>query len=278
VDVFERFGPKIDAREQFAQDRDVLLRLVRELDPDEWELPTAAAPWVVRDVVAHLLGDDLGRLARTRDGHSLVHPRAGEALPTFLHRINDEWVHATRRLSPRVLVDQLEATSSQVLAMWWDLDLDAVGGEVTWAGPDPAPVWLDCARDFTEYWVHQQQIRDATGRSDPRGPGVVHTVLDTFLRAVPHTVAAQPRPDGATLAVEVGGAGGGRWTWRCEGGRWRWAQHADPPTTIVAFPDPDPLWRLCTRMIEPDEARRRVSLSGDEELAAAMLRIVSIIR
>ncbi len=273
-----RFGPKIDARDEFAQDRAVLLRLVRDLDAGEWERPTAAAPWVVRDVVAHLLGDDLGRLARTRDGHSLVRPVAGDAFPTFLHRINDEWVQATRRLSPRLLVDQLEATSSQVPAMWRDLDLDVVGEAVTWAGPDPAPVWLDCARDFTEYWVHQQQIRDATGRADARGPGAVHTVLDTFLRAVPHAVSAHPRPDGATLAVEVGGAGGGRWTWRCEGGRWRWAQHAGPPTTLVAFPDPDPLWRLCTRMIEPDEARRRVSLSGDEELAAAMLRIVSIIR
>ena len=53
------------------------------------------------------------------------------------------------------------------------------------AGPDPAPVWLDCARDFPEYWVHQQQIRAATGRTGNDDPKVVHAVLDTFLRTEP---------------------------------------------------------------------------------------------
>ena len=34
-----------------------------------------------------------------------------------------------------------------------------------WAtGRDPAPVWLDVAREYRERFVHQQQIREATGR------------------------------------------------------------------------------------------------------------------
>ncbi|HYH32486.1 MAG TPA: maleylpyruvate isomerase family mycothiol-dependent enzyme [Pseudonocardia sp.] len=273
-----RFGPRIDAREEFAQDRAVLLALLHDLGPDEWERPTAAAPWLVRDVVAHLLGDDLGRLARTRDGHTGLAPEPGEPLAPFLHRINDEWVHAARRLGPRLLLDVLETTSPQVLALWRGLDLDAIGEAVTWAGPDPAPVWLDCARDFTEYWVHQQQIRGATGRAPVDGPRAVHTVLDTFLRAVPHTLSPHPRPAGTTLAVTVDGPAGGHWAWRCDGERWLWAPPAGGADTLVAFPDPDPLWRLCTRMIEPDEARRRVSVSGDGPLGEALLQIVSIIR
>ena len=32
---------------------------------------------------------------------------------------------------------------------------------VNWAGPEPAPIWLDPAREYTERWVHQQHIRDA---------------------------------------------------------------------------------------------------------------------
>jgi len=42
---------------------------------------------------------------------------------------------------------------------------------VSWAGPEPAPVWLDAARDFSEYWTHQQQICDATGQAPcPKHP------------------------------------------------------------------------------------------------------------
>ncbi|HEX3202686.1 MAG TPA: hypothetical protein VHW42_12245 [Actinomycetes bacterium] len=41
---------------------------------------------------------------------------------------------------------------------------------VSWVGPDPAPNWLDVAREYSERWTHQQQIRDAAeipGRDGP---------------------------------------------------------------------------------------------------------------
>lgn len=45
------------------------------------------------------------------------------------------------------------------------LDLNALGGPVEWAtGSDPAPAWLDIAREYMERYIHQRQIRDATGR------------------------------------------------------------------------------------------------------------------
>ncbi|MGH3585125.1 MAG: maleylpyruvate isomerase N-terminal domain-containing protein [Pseudonocardia sp.] len=55
MEALGQFGRRIDARDVFGRDRDVLLQLLRDLSPDEWERPTAAAPWVVRDVVAHLV-------------------------------------------------------------------------------------------------------------------------------------------------------------------------------------------------------------------------------
>ena len=42
--------------------------------------------------------------------------------------------------------------------------------------------------------------------------------------------------------------------------------------------DADVLWRLCVRMIEPDDAERRARVRGEHELATAALQIVSIIR
>ena len=277
-EVAPGFGPRIDARRVLGQDRAALLHLLRELAPQDWKRMTAAAPWTVRDVVAHVLGDDLGRLARSRDDHQTTAPRSDERFADFIHRLNAEWVTAAARLSPRLLIDLLGSTSPQVLDLWRSADLDADGPPVSWAGPDPAPVWLDCARDFTEYWVHGRQIREATGRIDGDDPAVVHTVLDTFLRAMPHTLAAERRSDGSTVTLVVGGPGGGRWTWRSDGAQWRSADDEPHATATILADDADALWRLCVRMIEPDEARRRMRTTGDQALVATALHIVSIIR
>ncbi len=99
------------------------------------EQPTVAAPWVVRDVVAHIFGDDVSRLARGRDGHQVDAPGPGEPLPAFIHRFNGQWVNATRRASPRVLIDLLTVTTEQVVTFWASRDPDALGEPVSWAGP-----------------------------------------------------------------------------------------------------------------------------------------------
>jgi hypothetical protein len=64
-----RFGPPIDARAAFEMTRGGLLELLSGLDAEAWAAPTVASPWAVRDIVAHLLGDDVRRLSRSRDGY-----------------------------------------------------------------------------------------------------------------------------------------------------------------------------------------------------------------
>ncbi len=120
--------------------------------------------WSVKDVAAHLLGDYVGRLSLHRDRFQVLRPRADEAFPAFLDRINEEWGTASRRVSPPLLVDLLSVVSDELVRFWRTVDLDAVGASEYWAGPEPHPSWLDLAREYTEYWTHQQQIRKATAR------------------------------------------------------------------------------------------------------------------
>ena len=76
----------IDTRPELDRVRRALSVLLPELSAADWQQPTACAPWLVRDVVAHILGDDLARLSRSRDGHRSPGRAAGETLPVFLHR------------------------------------------------------------------------------------------------------------------------------------------------------------------------------------------------
>ena len=71
---------RFDARPLFGQVRSSLIQLLADLTPAEtplekmlWDSPTPAGDWLVRDIVAHLVGNDLGRcpdpetLTRGRD-------------------------------------------------------------------------------------------------------------------------------------------------------------------------------------------------------------------
>lgn len=272
------WGPAIDARPALRTERARLLELLRGLGPDDWHRPTVCGPWLVRDVVAHLLGDDLSRLSRSRDLYDSPGPSdPAEPLPALIARLNDRWVTACGLLSPAVLVDQLAAATPAVLSFWDGLDLDVLGEPVTWAGPRPAPRWLDCARDFTEYWTHHRQIRDALGADREDDAATDHTALDTFLRAVPHTLRDVEADRGDTVTIIVEGPPGGRWSWRCVDDRWTWQDgHPSEPTAAVTITD-DALWRLCTRGISPARARSLSSVSGRRALGDAVLDIVSII-
>jgi uncharacterized protein (TIGR03083 family) len=270
-------GPPIDVRPLFAPQQEAFASLLRGLTPAQWAQPTICPGWDVKDVAAHVLGDHIGRLSRHRDGYAAVRPRDGEALPAFLDRINGEWVDAARRISPRQLIDQLQATGNQVTQFWQAVDPDALGEAVSWAGPGPAPVWLDAARDFSEYWAHHQQISDAAGQAGLMGPGYAGPVIDTFMRALPHTLRRVDAPEGTVLQVTVTGPGAGEWA--CTRDRDRWSLHhrRHPKPNARVELDTDTAWRLCTRGITPQQAAKRTRIDGDHQLATAALQIVSII-
>lgn len=92
-----------------------LLGLLESLSPGEWEAPTAAPDWSVKDVALHLLGDEVGILSWQRD-HFSTAPASitnWQGLVEWVNQRNAEWVEAVRRMSPRVLCDLLRYTGLQ---------------------------------------------------------------------------------------------------------------------------------------------------------------------
>ena len=140
-----------------------LIELLSGLSDDDWDKPTVCTRWSVKDIATHLLGGQLGILSRKRDRYLFSgSPIKGwDDLVALINELNDVWVRAASRLSPPLLCDLLRHSGDQVCDYFKTLDPYAVGDPVDWAGPEPAPVWLDLAREYTEWWHHQQQIRDA---------------------------------------------------------------------------------------------------------------------
>ncbi|MGH3673221.1 MAG: maleylpyruvate isomerase family mycothiol-dependent enzyme [Pseudonocardiaceae bacterium] len=274
------FGPMVDTRLLFPREREELLELLGSLHPTDWSRATICPGWNVHDVVGHLLNDYLRRLSGSRDGFAGAVFANDETLPSYLARINDEFVRATRQCSPKVMVELLAYLGPQLDQTWAAADLNAPADtDVSWAAPDiPSPAWLDIAREFTEFWVHQQQIRDTVGRPGAQQPELLHPVLDTFLRALPHALRGQARPGGTIVRFTVTGAAGGRWHAVRASDRWRMAS-TDTVTEAAAqvTMDQDDLWRLASRGITPAEGRRRAVAEGDPALINAATSLLAVI-
>jgi len=266
--------------DRFAPLHAQLIALLRGLAPDDWGRPTACALWSVRDIAAHLLDDDLRRLSFHRDAQPppAAGPMGGAELVAFVNRMNAEWVAVARRMSPRVIVDLLEVTGPWVLDLFRATDPFAPAHwAVTWAGEDASPHWFDVGRDYTERWLHQQQIRDAVGAAPLTGRAWLHPVLDLFVRALPYTYRDTPAEAGSLVGVAIEGEAGGDWSLRREESGWRLYGGRLPGATATVTMSDDTAWRIFSKGLKGEAARARVTIGGDQALGAVAVGALAVL-
>jgi uncharacterized protein (TIGR03083 family) len=269
VHVLDRFEPLCDA----------LFDLLSSLPPDQWEQPTVCPGWTVKDLALHLLGGDLGILSRERDHYSTVsQPINGwNDLVAFINDLNAEWVTATRRLSPRVVCDLLRVSSPQVIAHFHSLDLSALGNPVSWAGPGPAPVWLDVAREYTERWHHQQQLREAVGAPGLTDPYYLKPVFETFVHALPRAYHDLPASAGTCVMLTISGGAGQTWCVYRDEQRWQLAVGQPIRADSRVVVPQEIAWRLFTKGLTAPNALPHVTFEGDTHLGQRVLETLAVI-
>lgn len=266
--------------DRFAPLHGALIGLLRGLREPDWSRPTACALWSVRDIVAHLLDDDLRRLSFHRDGQPFP---AGPPIESYadliaaINRMNAEWVGVARRMSPRVLIDLLEFTGPQVEALFRSIDPFAPAHwAVAWAGEERSEHWFDVGRDYTERWLHQQQIRDALGAAPLTERVWLHPVLDLFMRGVPVAYGSVDCDPGTSIHLAIEGEAGGDWCVRREADGWRLWQGMPPDAAATVRLSDDTAWRLFSKGLRPDVARARTRLEGDHSLGAVALGALGV--
>ena len=90
----------IDTRHFFRPVSTSLVALLRTLTETDWQRPTIAGSWRVRDIVAHLLDTMLRRLSFHREGMAPPPPARTIATESdfvaFINEMNAQWVTASR--------------------------------------------------------------------------------------------------------------------------------------------------------------------------------------
>lgn len=257
-----------------------LVELLNSLSSDEWNMQTVAKLWKVKDVAAHLLDTNLRTLSISRDGYVGEQPEnihSYQDLIDFLNNLNITWTNATKRLSPRALTDLLKSTGQQLSQHLASLDpfKDAVF-PVAWAGQKTSANWFNTAREYTEKFLHQQQIRDAVGKPGIMTKELYYPFIDIFMYALPHTFKDIPANPGTIVSLIVTSEIGGQWNIVKTESNWDLNKEIELNSDASVVISPDIAWKLFSKSLTPDQVIQQVQITGNQELGKHALKMISV--
>ncbi len=260
---------------------DLLIELLESLSPEDWQKQTLAPDWKVKDVAAHLLDGNIRSLSSSRDGYTAE--VAGQIndyhdLVSYLNLLNRDWVGAMKRVSPEMLITLLSVTNKLYSEHLSRLDPFAKSiFPVAWAGESESQNWFHIAREYTEKWHHQQQIRHALGGSSPLFSKLFFKpYLETSLRALPSQLKSFNADIGDTFSLKVSGEGGGEWHLLYSPEGWVYTTEAPSYTVTKIHIDDQVIWRMFSKQISSEELKNRVMMSGNKNLAELFLDMKAV--
>lgn len=257
-----------------------LLQLLRKLTPEEWNLPTIASKWTVKDIAAHLLDGNLRGLSVSRDSYFGVDSgsvHTYQELVAFLNNLNHQWTDAAKRLSPALLIDLLEWSGKQYHEHLCALDpFDPAVFAVAWAGQDQSENWFHIAREYTEKYIHQQQIRDAVGAEPLFSGELFRPFIRTFLYALPVAYRNRTAPEGTIIALQIGQGAVNEHRIIRMNNEWVLTEASEAPAAATIIMNPDTAWKVFSKGIRPETAMEQVTILGDQDLGRTALDMVAV--
>jgi uncharacterized protein (TIGR03083 family) len=277
TDQIRAVGPNLpDLLQALRVERRALLSILDALATDDWQQGTPCPGWTVHDLVLHLLGDDFGALSILRDRHGAPLPaHSAVSLAEAIDELNPgglgvppettAWVRASAgRLSPRMLRGLLRWSGDETHHFFAAVAYDAPSAMgVSWAGAPPSPHVLEVARQYTERWLHQQQLREATSRGPLTDPILTRVLIQALVHCLPVAYADTPAPAGAAVRLEVTDFPTVRIGLRREEPGWRLVpgrEVSDADCTIAA--PAEPLWRAWTTNGTTADLRAAATVQG----------------
>jgi uncharacterized protein (TIGR03084 family) len=187
-----------------AAEHAALDALVAGLDERDWETPTPAEGWAVRDQIAHLAnGDAAARLA-------VVDPDEFRArAPLAREQREQQWLARGRAMEPAELLAWWRDSRAALVEALRPLD---PATRITWYGP-PMSARSHATARLMETWAHGQDVADALGLTRPATARLHHIAhLGVITRGWSYATRGLTAPEGS-VRVELEGPSGEQWTW-----------------------------------------------------------------
>jgi uncharacterized protein (TIGR03083 family) len=231
--------------------------------PDrEWGLPTGCPGWTVKDHLSHLVDFEARALGRPAPEHE---PGPQPHVRNEMGRANEIGVDVRRpRTGAQVLAEFREVTGERLARLRTLTGQDLAAPVTTPAGPGTMADLLTLR--VMDSWMHEQDVRRATGRPGHVDGPAAGEAVDYLTRFLPYVVGKRAAaPDGSKAVFRIGGRD--PVAVQVAGGRGSLA--ADPGGATVSLVIPVTTFAALAggRSDAPDDAR----ITGDEPLGRRVL-------
>jgi hypothetical protein len=258
----------------------LLIDLLKSLTDDEWHSPTITKLWSVKDITSHLLDGNLRGLSYSRDNYFGEKPpiiNTYSDLVSFINQQNLTWTNASKRISPPVLIELLTKTGQQYHEHLATLKpFDEAIFSVAWAGQETSENWFHIAREYTEKFIHQQQIRDALGKQALFTRELFYPVINTLMYGLPLTYQNTIAEEGTIIRIKILTEIGGEWNIRKTKTAWQLIKNVEKMPNSTVCISPDIAWKLFSKGMSPQEAYDKVEILGNKSLGQIALQMVSV--
>lgn len=259
---------------------DLLIHLLEGLSNQDWEKQTVAPKWKIKDVAVHLLDGNLRTLSMLRDryyGEKPENINSYSDLVEYLNRLNADWIKATRRLSPKVIVELLKTSGTEYYEFLKTLNPnDKAEFSVAWAGESESKNWFHIAREYTEKWHHQQQIRFALGEDKTLlDEKLYHPYLDTSVRALPFHYRDTKGNKGETIKFTFKGNTDKNW-FLLFNENWELFTELDNNPDCEVIIQNEIAWRIFTKGINRKEAIQQSEIIGNREIGLKIFDMIAV--
>jgi uncharacterized protein (TIGR03083 family) len=251
--------------------------LGRGLTEPEWKLPTECPGWSVQDNLAHLSAIEARLLGRPEPDHELP-PELPHVKNPF-GRTNELFVDARRGWSGAdVLAEFEDVTRARINVLRGYRDEDFAAESWTPVGPGTV-------RDLLPFrlfdgWVHEQDMRRATGRPGDLDTPVAANGLDRVVKAMPFVIGKQAAaPEGTTVVLSLAGPLAREVVVGVVNGRARILDREPDTPTVRLTLTTETLARLGCGRIDPLDtiAVGGVGIEGDEVLGRRVVESMNFL-
>lgn len=253
----------------WRESADAILALAAELDDAEWDLPTDCPGWTVKDVVAHLAH------LESQLGHTEQNPPAVPGATDLVSTYTEAGVAERRDRTPAEVTAELAAAVELRTERLTDLPDDPTAPASVTPGGVPWS-WDTLLRNrVVDMWVHEQDIRRATGRPGGLDSTAAQVVVMTFSFAMPYVVGKRVKaPASSTVHWDVTGETPLQLAVRVgEDGRASAVETFDQPSTLLSM-STETFTVLTAGRRLPGEVDVRID--GDQELGLATLTAMAV--
>ena len=243
-----------------------LSTLGASLTESEWKTATDLPGWSAQDNLSHLIG-----IERMMQGLPATEHRAAptDYIRNPIGEMNENEVDARRALK-----------GAEILAEWDDLITMRVqtlrdADEAYFAQPARTPTGPGTLADFLnlrilDCWLHEQDMRRATGHADNLSGAAAEHTVDLLVRTIPLVVGKRAAtPEGKAVAINI--TGGVERHLICEVQNGRAAivsEPSAPPVTTIGLTTEDFVVLAAGRR---SSDQIKATTTGDQELAQRVL-------